>query len=512
MKKLIECVPNISEGRRIDVIQDVVSQIETVPGATLLEYEHDADHNRAVITFVAEPEAAVEAAFRVIKRASELIDLTKHEGAHPRMGACDVCPFIPLEGATTEDCVELANMLAARVGEELEIPVFLYEDAATTENRRNLAKVREGQFEGLSEKIGKSKDHVPDYGPNKIHPTAGCMAIGARFFLVAFNVNLDTDKTKVAKVIAKTVRTRSGGFPEVKGMGFALTDRNLSQVSMNMTDYRVTGLWTAFKKIARMTHLMGYEIKESEIVGLIPQKAINEAFVDSFRIANFDEDEQIIDKKLDKMKGDPLKSPYPFLDVLASDAPAPGGGSCAALSGSMAAGLGAMVCRLSFGKKKFKPYESELIAMTERFDQLREDQFFAIKQDSDAFDLIMTAGKLPKKTDEEKKARKKERQKATLVATLIPLSVMEKSFETMTMLEELITKGTKNALSDTGSAISHAMSSIMCAYLNVLINVSGVGDKDNPSEIENKSDSIKSEGEKIYKRATDAIIAKLEDD
>ncbi|MBU1022722.1 glutamate formimidoyltransferase [bacterium] len=512
MKKLIECVPNISEGRRIDVIEDVVSQIETVPGATLLEYEHDADHNRAVITFVAEPDAAVEAAFRVIKRASELIDLTKHEGAHPRMGACDVCPFIPLEGATTEDCIELANMLGARVGEELEIPVFLYEDAATRESRRDLANVREGQFEGLREKIGKSKDHVPDYGPEKIHPTAGCIAIGARFFLVAFNVNLDTDETKVAKVIAKTIRSRSGGFPGVKSMGFDLTDRKLSQVSMNMTDYRVTGLWTAFRKIARMTHLMGYEIKESEIVGLIPQKAINEAFVEAFRIANFDEDEQIIDKKLDRMKGDPLKSPLPFLDVLASDAPAPGGGSCAALSGAMAAGLGAMVCRLSFGKKKLKSYESELIAMTEKFDQLREEQFLAIKSDSNAFELIMAANALPKETDEEKKIRRIESRKATLVATEIPLSVMGKSLETIKMLEDLITKGTKNALSDTGSAISHAMSSIMCAYLNVLINVGGIGDNDKQSEMENKADSIKSEGEKIHKRAIAAIIAKLEDD
>lgn len=512
MKKLIECVPNISEGIRVDVIEDVISQIETVPGANLLEWEHDADHNRAVITFIAEYDAAVEAAFRVIKRASELIDLTKHKGAHPRMGACDVCPFIPLEGATTEDCIELSNMLGARVGEELQIPVYLYEAAATREDRQNLAVVREGQFEGLRDKIGKSPKHVPDYGPNKIHPTAGCIAIGARFFLIAFNVNIDTDKTKVAKVIAKTVRSRSGGFPEIKGLGFALSDRKLSQVSMNMTDYRVTGLWKAFSKIARMTHLMGYEIKESEIVGLIPQKAINEAFVDAFRIANFDEDEQIIEKKLDLMKGDPLKSPYPFLTALASDAPAPGGGSCAALSGSIAASLGAMVCRLSFGKKKFKPYEGELISMTEKFEVLKEDFFHAIKSDSDAFDLIMAAGKLPKKTDEEKALRKKARQDATLVATQSPLSVMEKSLEAMKLLENLITKGTKNALSDTGSAISHAMNGILCAHLNVMINVSGVGDDKTQSEIEKRANEIRVEGEKLFKRSIDSITTILEDD
>lgn len=512
MKKLIECVPNISEGRRIEVIEDVLSQIETVPGANLLEEEHDADHNRAVITFIADYDAAVEAAFRVIKRASELIDLTKHEGAHPRMGACDVCPFIPLEGATTEDCIELANMLGARVGEELGIPVYLYEAAATRDDRQNLAKVREGQFEGLRDKIGKSQNHVPDYGPNKIHPTAGCMAIGARFFLIAFNVNIDTDKTKVAKVIAKTVRSRSGGFPEVKGLGFALTDRKLSQVSMNMTDYRVTGLWKTFEKISRMTHLLGYEIKESEIVGLIPQKAINDAFVDSFKIANFDENEQIIEKKLDLMKSDPLKSPYPFLSVLASDAPAPGGGSCAALSGSIAASLGAMVCRLTFGKKKFKPHEGELMSMVEKFETLKEDLFYAIKADSDAFDLIMAAGKLPKKTDEEKATRKKERQNATLIATQSPLSVMEKSLEAMILLENLITKGTKNALSDTGSAISHAMNGIMCAHLNVMINVSGIGDDNKQSEIENRANEIRSEGEKLYKRSINSIITILEDD
>jgi glutamate formiminotransferase/formiminotetrahydrofolate cyclodeaminase len=512
MKKLVECVPNISEGRNVEIIADVVSQIDTVPGARLLEWERDADHNRSVITFIAEPNAAVEAAFRVIKRASELIDLNKHEGAHPRMGACDVCPFIPLEGTTTEDCVELSNLLGKRVGEELGIPVYLYESAATREDRRNLANIREGQFEGLREKIGKSNTHIPDYGPNKIHPTAGCMAIGARFFLVAFNVNLATEDVKIAKTIAKTVRAKSGGFPEVKGLGFELTDRKLSQVSMNMTDYRVTGLWKTYEKITRMAKAMGVNVVESEIVGLIPQKAINEAFVSAFKITRFNEDDQIIERKLAGIEQDPLLSPWPFLEVLISSAPAPGGGSCAALDGAMAASLGAMVCRLSIGKKKLKPYEGELVSMIERFEILQKDLFDAIKSDSDAFDKIMAANSLPKETDEDKAIRKKASEAATLIATLSPLTVMEKSLDALKMLAILVDKGTKNAISDTGSGIANALSAITCAYLNVKINVSGIGDEVKRKEIESKSESIKSEADKIAKKAIDSISTKLDDE
>jgi glutamate formiminotransferase/formiminotetrahydrofolate cyclodeaminase len=512
MKKLVECVPNISEGRRIDVILDVVSQIEKVPGATLLEWEHDHDHNRAVITFIAEPDAAVQAAFNVIKRASELIDLNKHEGAHPRMGACDVCPFIPLEGATTEDCVELSNILGKRVGEELQIPVFLYEAAATRPERQNLANIREGQFEGLREKIGKSDAHVPDYGPNQIHPTAGCMAIGARFFLVAFNVNLETEDLKSAQTIAKTIRAKSGGFPEVKAMGFPLTERKMSQVSMNMTDYRVTGLWKTYEKICRMSQAMGVKVHESEIIGLIPQEAINNIFVDSFKITKFNANEQIIEKKLDKVKRDPLLSPWPFLEVLISAAPAPGGGSCAALDGAMAASLGAMVSRLTIGKKKYKAYEGELVSMIEKLEKLQIAQFMAIKSDADAFDKIMAANKLPKETPEEQAIRKKAQDDATIEATLSPLGVMERSLEIIKMLEVLVDKGTKNAISDTGSGIANAWSSIQSAYLNIKINAGGIADANKRSEITSKADKIKSEGEKISKRAIESIIAKMEDE
>jgi len=506
MSKLIECVPNISEGRRIDVIQDVLDQIRSTPGATLFDWEHDADHNRAVITMVGEPSAILEAAFLVIKRASELIDLNKHQGAHPRMGACDVCPFIPLDGATMEDCVELANMLGKRVGEELQIPVFLYEAAATREDRKNLANIREGQFEGLRERIGKDPDRVPDYGPNKIHPTAGCMAIGARFFLVAFNVNLDTEDLKVPNAIAKTIRARNGGFPEVKALGFALTERKMTQVSMNMTDYRVTGMWKVFEKISRMAHAMGILIKESEIIGLIPQQAINNAFIESFKILNFHE-EQIIEKKLDRIRRDPLHSPWPFLEILASSAPAPGGGSCAALSGAIAAALGAMVSRLTIGKKKYKAYEGEIVSMIDKFENYRKELFTAIKSDSEAFEKIMEAKKLPKESDEEKKIRKAALDKATLIATESPLSVMEKSLEVMKLLEILVTKGTKNAISDTGSGLAHARSAITSAYLNVKINVGGIGDSKKRSEMESRAEKTVQESEKVYKRAFDNIAA-----
>jgi formiminotetrahydrofolate cyclodeaminase len=275
---------------------------------------------------------------------------------------------------------------------------------------------------------------------------------------------------------------------------------------MNMTDYRVTGMWKVFEKINRMAKAMGIPIKESEIIGLIPQQAINNAFVDSFKIANFHED-QIIEKKLDRIKKDPLLSPYPFLEILASSAPAPGGGSCAALSGAIAAALGAMVARLTIGKKKYKAYEGELVSMIEKLDNYRKDLFMSVKSDSEAFERIIEAKKLPKETDEEKKVRQAEIQKATVIATESPLSVMDKSLEVMKLLEILVSKGTRNAISDTGGGIAHARSAITSAFLNVKINVGGIEDSKRRTEIENRAEKITQEADKIYKRAFDNITA-----
>ncbi len=295
--KIVECVPNFSEGRRPEVLDEIVGTMTAVDGARLLDKEMDADHNRAVVTIIGEPEAVLEAAFRGIEKARELIDLTKHEGEHPRMGATDVCPFVPVKDVTMDECVELAQRLGKRVGEELEIPVYLYEDAATKPTRKNLAKVRKGQFEGLRDEIGTNPAKDPDFGPNRIHPTAGAIAIGARQFLVAYNINLGTDNIDIAKTIAKQIRFAGGGLRYVKAMGFEIKDRNIVQVSMNMVNYQGTPLFRVYEMVKSEAERYGVPVIGCEIVGLIPLDALVDCADFYLRLENFQRD-QILENRL----------------------------------------------------------------------------------------------------------------------------------------------------------------------------------------------------------------------
>lgn len=298
MNRIVECVPNFSEGRRADVVDRIVNAMAAVKGAKILDKESDIDHNRSVITLVGPPETITDAAFAGIAAAVDLIDLTKHTGEHPRMGAADVVPFVPVRGVTMQDCVALANKLGRRVGEELRVPVFLYEEAATRPERRNLAEVRKGQFEGLRDLIGVDPARKPDYGPEKIHPTAGAAAIGAREFLIAFNVNLATDNLQLAKDIAKKIRESSGGMKCVKALGLMLKQLNVAQVSMNLTNYRVTPMRTAFDAIKAEAEKAGVKIRNSELIGLAPQAAIGAGDVEYLKIDAFDP-KQIIENRLD---------------------------------------------------------------------------------------------------------------------------------------------------------------------------------------------------------------------
>jgi glutamate formiminotransferase len=297
LMKLVECVPNFSEGRRPEVLDDIVGKMTEVDGVRLLDKEMDADHNRAVVTIVGEPDAVVEAAFRGIKRASEVIDLTKHEGEHPRMGATDVVPFVPVKGVKMDDCVELARKLGERVGTELSIPVFLYESAATRPDRQNLAKVRKGQFEALCEEIGTNPAKEPDFGPCKIHPTAGATAIGARPFLVAYNINLGTDDVSVAKTIAKSIRHSGGGLRHVKAMGFEIKDRGIVQVSINMVNFKGTPLFRAFEMVKSEAERYGVPVIGSEIVGLVPADALVDTAEFYLRLESFDRG-QVLENRL----------------------------------------------------------------------------------------------------------------------------------------------------------------------------------------------------------------------
>jgi glutamate formiminotransferase len=295
--RLVECVPNFSEGRRPEVLDEIVGTMTAVEGVRLLDREMDADHNRAVVTIIGEPEAVLEGAFRGIEKASTLIDLTKHEGEHPRMGATDVCPFVPVKGVTMDDCVELANKLGKRVGEELSIPVFLYEAAAKRPERQNLAKCRKGQFEGLCEEIGTNPERDPDYGPCKIHPTAGAIAIGARPFLIAYNINLGTADLSIAKAIAKSIRHSGGGLRYVKSLGFEIKDRGIVQVSINMVNFKGTPLFRVFEMVKSEAERYGVPVIGSEIVGLVPADALIDVAEFYLRFENFQRD-QVLENRL----------------------------------------------------------------------------------------------------------------------------------------------------------------------------------------------------------------------
>ncbi len=298
--KIVECVPNFSEGRRPEVLGEIVNAMTAVDGARLLDKEMDADHNRAVVTIIGEPDAVLEAAFRGIEKARELIDLTKHKGEHPRMGATDVCPFVPVRDVTMDECVELAQRLGERVGKELEIPVYLYEAAATTPARENLAKVRKGQFEGLRDEIGTNPKKDPDFGPNRIHPTAGAIAIGAREFLVAYNINLGTDDISIAKTIAKSIRFAGGGLRYVKAMGFEIKDRGIVQVSMNMVNYKGTPLFRVYEMVKTEAERYGVPVIGCEIVGLVPLSALIDCADFYLRLESFKQD-QILEHRLSEL-------------------------------------------------------------------------------------------------------------------------------------------------------------------------------------------------------------------
>src|ERR1043165_6722645 len=355
--KLVECVPNFSEGRRPEIVNQIRDAIAAVEGATILDVSSDQSHNRTVVTFVVPVEKAVEAAFAGIAKARELIDLNKHSGEHPRMGASDVVPFIPLEGTTMEDCIVLARTLGEKVGKDLGIPVFLYERAASRPDRENLADVRRGEFEGLRDEIGKNQNRVPDFGPNKIHPTAGATAIGARPFLVAYNVYLgDKSNVPVAKEVAKAVRGSSGGLRYVKGLGLEVDGQ--AQVSMNLVDTERTPLHRAFDMVKMEAESRGVAPTWSEIVGLVPERVLFEAAAHHVRLRRFSSEMVLEHRVRNAVQGG--QSLSSFVSSVAAATPAPGGGSVAAHAGSLAAALAQMVAGLTVGKKKYAAVETEM--------------------------------------------------------------------------------------------------------------------------------------------------------
>lgn len=486
--KLVECVPNFSEGRRPEVVAAIVDAGARVPGVTVLGAESDRDHNRTVVTLAGAPDAVSEAAFRMTAEARRLIDLNTHEGAHPRMGATDVIPFIPLRDVTMEDCIALAKRLAERIGRELDIPCFLYADAAAVEERRSLPKIREGGFEGLRTRIGTDPTRVPDTGPHAIHPTAGCTAVGARFFLVAYNVNLGTTDPALAKSIAADLRESGrkvkttaadgsvvdtvvpGKFKKLQAAGFELKERGLTQVSMNLLDYRITSVADVYAEIEKRAADAGVTIVESELVGLLPREALLRTATERVKLSGF-KDEQVIEHHLDRARDDAFTCFDPFLEALASGAPTPGGGSAAALVGALGAALGAMVTNLTIGKKKFVAVEADMLtARTWLMDAVAALRA-GVKEDALLFDRVMAAYKLPKTTPAEEATRKAAVEEATLIAAHGPFGLMKTAAATLPTLLETAEKGNPAAASDAAVGALLVRACVEGAAYNVMINV-----------------------------------------
>ena len=544
MKQLIECVPNISEGRDMNIINQVTAEIDKVEGVKLLDVDPGATTNRTVITFVGEPEQACEAAFRVVKKAAELIDMRQHHGAHPRQGATDVCPLIPVSNITMEETVQYAHKLAERIGNELQIPIYCYENAAKIPERRNLAYCRTGEYESLSTRLG-TEQWKPDYGPNAWNDhtaQTGATQVGARDFLVAINYNLNTTSTRRANAIAFDVREkgrpqREGGKPSgkpmkdengktimipgtlkgTKAIGWYIEDYGIAQVSMNITSIKVAPVHLCFDEVCRCAQNRGIRVTGCEIVGLIPKSVLIDAgkyyLAKQKRSLGVSEDE-IMKVAIKSMGLDDLKPFNPkekviefliedhsqkklvdltctgFCEETASESPAPGGGSVSAYMGALAASLGTMVANLTGGKAAYDDEWEKFSDVAVHGQQLKNDLLHLVDEDTNAFNKIMNAFGLPKKTDEEKAARTAAIQEATKFATEVPFQTMQKSMEAFQVCRAMVEWGNPASVTDGGVGALAARSAVMGAHLNVKINASSLKDEAFKNDILAKAAAI----------------------
>ncbi|MHA1619212.1 MAG: glutamate formimidoyltransferase [Promethearchaeota archaeon] len=489
---LIELVPNFSEGRNQEKIDAILAALKSAGTAKVIDARADPDHNRLVVTMVGEPDECFNAAFAGIKTASELIDMDQQSGEHPRIGATDVVPFVPISGITLEECAELAKKLAEKVSNELGIPTYLYEAAATRSDRVNLANIRKGQYEGLKEDIKTNPDRKPDFGPSEL-PKAGASVIGAREFLIAYNIYLNTDDVSIAKRIGVNIRHKNGGFAFVKSMGFAT--KPYVQVSMNLTNYKKTPMHMVVETVRREAARFGIMITETEVYGMIPIDALLEASEFYLQLNDKWERNQIIEKKLDEVarsETPQLKdlSVHGFIRELASDSPAPGGGSAACVSGSIGAALAAMVSRLTIGKEGYEELSSYFEEQKKKLDDLHSELTLLIDKDANAFNGVMKAFKMPKETDEEKAARSSKIQEEYKVAALVPMETVRSCKAVLDIILDIGTKGNKNAMSDIAVGAMNALTGLKSAALNVEINLPAIKDENFKVEMKAELDKI----------------------
>jgi glutamate formiminotransferase len=560
MKKLIECVPNFSEGRDLNVIKQITAAIEAVDGVSLLDVDPGASTNRTVVTFVGSPAAAVEAAFRGIQKAAELIDMRKQKGAHPRMGATDVCPFIPVSGVSWEEAIECASSLGKRVGEELKIPVYLYEKAASDASRSNLSIIRAGEYEGFFEKI-KQPAWKPDFGPAVFNERSGATVIGTRDFLVAYNVNLNTRSVRRATSVAFDVRENGrvktedgtptgkkvfdengepvripGMLKRVKAIGWYVEEYGIAQVSMNLTNISKTPLHAAFDACSEAGARRGLRVTGSEVVGMLPKKCLIEAGRYFLRKQQWSEgasEEELIDLAIRSMGLSELKPFDPkekvieyrieaavgkslvkmnlreFCNETLSDSSAPGGGSVAALMGALGASLGGMVANLSAGKRGWDDQLSFFSDWAVKGQQLKDELLFLVDEDTAAFNKVMAAFGLPKDSAEEKAARSKAIQSANQSAAEIPLKVMETASRSYDLLAQMAEKGNPASISDVGVGLLATRACIEGAAMNVRINLSGLKDEKVKAALQEKMSRLTAESETHFKAAREIVEGKL---
>jgi glutamate formiminotransferase/formiminotetrahydrofolate cyclodeaminase len=505
--KLIECVPNFSEGRRKEVVNSIADAIRSTPGVTLLDVESNPDHNRSVISFVGEPGPVKQAALAASAKAIELIDLNKHKGEHPRMGALDVVPFVPLSGATMDDCIALAKAFGKEFAERFNVPVFLYEEAATMPERRNLADVRAGEFEGLRDKIGRDPAKKPDFGPDKVHPTAGATAVGAREILIAYNVNLGTNDLAIAKGIAHQLRAKDGGLAYVKALGFELKERGFVQVSMNMIDYHKSQLFKAQELVELFAERYGVPVVGSEIIGLVPMDALVDSAEFYLKLENFSR-EQVLEKRLFAPGPSSLTdmSLSTFSEEVASKKATPGGGSVSAYIGALSAGLVSMVARITLSKKDVAQERDRLQELVLKGEDIRQKFLGLVVEDAESFDSVMQAFKLPK---DEPDVRRKAIQEATIKAAEVPLRTLDSSVQVLLLAEEVARHGATNALSDVTTSVAAARAAIEGAASNVLINLDTLDDKHYVDATRMRVSELRKEGLQLDQRIQELVASRL---
>jgi glutamate formiminotransferase/formiminotetrahydrofolate cyclodeaminase len=560
MKQLIECVPNFSEGRDQNVIRQITDAIETVDGVSLLDVDPGASTNRTVVTFVGDPDATVEAAFRAIRKAAELIDMRKQKGAHPRMGATDVCPFIPVSNVSWEEAIECANRLGKRVGEELKIPVYLYEKAAKDKSRTNLAVIRAGEYEGFSDKIKQPK-WKPDFGPAVFNEKSGATVIGVRDFLIAYNVNLNTKSVRRANSVAFDVREQGrvktedgtpsgkpvldgngepvripGMLKHVKGIGWFVKEYGIAQVSMNLTNIEETPLHAAFDACAESAAKRGLRATGSEIVGMVPKKSLADAgryFLKKQQWSEGVSEEELINIAVRSMGLGELKPFVPkekvielkiesaepkmslvkmnvreFCNETLSDSPAPGGGSAAALMGALGASLGGMVANLSAGKRGWDNKLEYFSDWAVKAQQLKDELLSLVDEDTNAFNKVMDAFALPRNSAEEKAERAAAIEEATKHAAEVPLKVMETAAKSYELLSEMAENGNPASVSDVGVGALATRACIKGAAVNVRINLGQLKDEKFKIHLQERVQKVSAGSEMQFKKINQVVESK----